>query len=133
LLVLRRAGGKALRRRGLRWSAQKIFDQLYEVDPGFPLVRETVRHVTTDLLDGPGARTYLENLPAESRVVHPLAASPFTFGIVTSSFGDSVIMDDRVSMVEALHERVLEVLGEKDASAPVATALGPLFETARVR
>lgn len=132
LLVLRRAGGKAVRRRGLRWSAQKIFDQLFEMDPGFPLVRETVRYVTTDLLDGPGARTYLENLPEESRVVHPRAASPFTFGIVTSSFGDSVIMDDRAAMVEALHERVLEVLGEKNASPPVA-AMGPLFEIARAR
>jgi ATP-dependent Lhr-like helicase len=132
LLVLRRAGGKAVRRRGLRWSAQKIFDQLFEVDPGFPLVRETVRHVTIDLLDGPGARTYLENLPGESRVVHPRAASPFTFGIVTSSFGDSVIMDDRAGMVEALHERVLEILGERDAS-PVAARAGPLFEIARVR
>jgi hypothetical protein len=43
--------------------------------------------------------------------VHPPAASPFTFGIVTSSFGDSVALDDRESMVEALHERVLQILG----------------------
>jgi hypothetical protein len=35
-------------------------------------------------------------------------------------------------MVEALHERVLEVLGEKNASPPVA-AMGPLFEIARAR
>ncbi|HEY0799135.1 MAG TPA: hypothetical protein VGD50_08290, partial [Candidatus Baltobacteraceae bacterium] len=57
---------------------------------------------------------YLEALPAEPRVVHPPAASPFSFGIVTSSFGDSVVMDDRASMVEALHERVLAVLGETE-------------------
>ena len=31
---------------------------------------------------------------------------------MTSSFGDSVVMDDRASMIEALHERVLAVLGE---------------------
>ena len=138
LLVLRRAGGRTLRRSGNQWNSEKIFDRLYEADPSFPLLRETVRVVTHDLLDAPGAKAYLEALPAEPRVVHPAAASPFTFGIVTSSFGDSVVIDDRTSMVEALHERVLAVLGRSepalptDALAPatVATAAshGPLFD-----
>jgi hypothetical protein len=43
-------------------------------------------------------------------VIHPRAASPLTFGILTSSFADSVVMEDRASMVEALYERVLAVL-----------------------
>ena len=115
LLVLRRAGGATLRRGALAWNSQKIFDRLWEADRDFPLVRETMRVVTRDLMDAPGAREYLESLAAEPRVLHPAAASPFTFGIVTSSFGDSVVMDDRASMVEALHERVLAVLGETPA------------------
>jgi len=130
LLVLRRAGGQTLRRSGLRWNSQKIFDRLLEAEPSFPLLRETVRFVTTDLLDAPAALAYLAGLPDELRVIHPAAASPFTFGIVTSSFGDSVVMDDRTSMVEALHERVLSVLGESDAQAPpLRTADGPLFDS----
>jgi len=119
LLVLRRAGGKALRRSGLRWNSDKIFARVFEADPHFPLVRETIRVVTRDLLDAPAARAYLEALPCEPRVIHPAAASPFTFGIVTSSFGDSVVMDDRASMIEALHERVLAVLGESAEEALV--------------
>jgi Lhr-like helicase len=119
-----------VRRSGLRWNAQKIFDRLWDVDPSFPLLRETLRFVTTDLLDAPAARAFLEALPGETRVVHPAAASPFTFGIVTSSFGDSVVLDDRASMVEALHERVLAVLGENDAE-PTPVAAGPLFEARR--
>jgi len=130
LLVLRRAGGRTLRRSGLRWSSDKIFERLFEADAAFPLLRETIRYVTTDLLDAPAARAYLEALPREARVLHPAAASPFTFGIVTSSFGDSVVIDDRASMVEALHDRVLAVLGEKDGIAPLVTATGPLFEGA---
>ncbi len=112
LLVLRRAGGHSIRRGALAWSSERIFDRLFESDPGFPLVRETIRVVTRDLLDAPSALTYLKGLDGEPRVIHPPAATPFTFGIVTSSFGDSVVMDDRTSMVEALHERVLAVLGE---------------------
>jgi len=130
LLVLRRAGGRTLRRGALRWNSEKIFDRLFEADPSFPLLRETIRFVTNDLLDAPAARAYLEGLPADLRVIHPAAASPFTFGIVTSSFGDSVVIDDRASMVEALHERVLALVGDGDAAAaaPVpAGALGPLF------
>ncbi len=128
LLVLRRAGGQTLRRSGLRWNSQKIFDRLLEAEPDFPLLRETVRFVTTDLLDAPGALAYLQALPGEPRVIHPAAASPFTFGIITSSFGDSVVMDDRRSMVEALHERVLAVLGDGEAPQAPRAAVGPLFE-----
>ncbi len=114
LLVLRRAGGRRVRRRALAWNAERIFERLWESDREFPLVRETLRVVTRDLLDAPAARAYLEGLETELRVLHPPAASPFTFGIVTSSFGDAVVMDDRAAMVEALHERVLEILGERE-------------------
>lgn len=118
LLVLRRAGGHTLRRGALRWNSERIFDRLYAADPEFPLIRETIRVVTQDLLDAPAALAYVQSLQSEPRVVHPPAASPFSFGIVTSSFGDSVAMDDRASMVEALHERVLAVLGEKEPDEP---------------
>ena len=136
LLVLRRAGGRTLRRSGLQWNSGKIFERLLEADPSFPLLRETIRNVTQDLLDAPSARAYLEALPCEPRVLHPQAASPFTFGIVTSSFGDSVVIDDRTNMVEALHDRVLALLGERE-DEPLADvvparaglkAAGPLFE-----
>ncbi len=113
LLVLRRAGGRTLRRSALAWNSQKIFERLYAADRGFPLLRETFRTVTQDVLDAPGAQEYLEQIDGDVRVIHPPAASPFTFGMLTSSFGDSVVLDDRASMVQALHERVLEVLGER--------------------
>jgi ATP-dependent helicase Lhr and Lhr-like helicase len=110
LLVLRRAGGRSIRGGALRWNAAKIFDRLWEADREFPLIRETIRVVTRDLLDAPAALRYLHALDGEPRVLHPAAATPFTFGIVTSSFGDSVMLDDRAEMVEALHDRVLAVL-----------------------
>jgi ATP-dependent Lhr-like helicase len=113
LLVLRRAGGRSLRRGVLAWNSQKIFDRLYDADRKFPLLRETFRTITRDVLDVPAARAYVEQIDGEPRVLHPPAASPFTFGILTSSFADSVVLDDRASMVQALHERVLEVLGER--------------------
>jgi Lhr-like helicase len=127
LLVLRRAGGRTLRRGALAWNAQKIFDRLFEADRDFPLIRETIRVVTRDLLDAPGARAYLEALEGEPCVMHPPAATPFTFGIVTSSFGDTVVIDDRAAMVEALHERVLALLGEgpDDADSPLAPPAPP--------
>ncbi len=115
LLVLRRAGGRAIRGGALRWNAARIFDRLWEADRDFPLIRETLRVVTRELLDAPGAKDYLEALDGTPRVLHPRAATPFTFGIVTSSFGDSVVIDDRETMVEALHERVLAILGERTA------------------
>ena len=78
-------------------------------------IRDRLRTVTRDLLDAPGALAYLESIEHPIRLFHPKAASPFTFGIITSSFGDTVVLDDRSSMVEALHQRVQEVL-ERRAS-----------------
>ena len=115
LLVLRRAGGKTLRRRALSWNSQRIFERIFASDRDFPLLRETLRTVTRDLLDAPGALAYLESIEHPVRLFHPKAASPFTFGIITSSFGDAVVLDDRSSMVEALHQRVQEVM-ERRAS-----------------
>jgi Lhr-like helicase len=91
------------------------------------LIRETIRVVTRDLLDAPAARAYLMGLAGEPRVTHPIAATPFTFGIVTSSFGDTVVVDDRAAMVEALHERVLALLGESPdaADSPLAPPGAP--------
>jgi len=114
LLVLRRVGGRKLGRRALAWNSAKILERLKQADPDFPLLRETMRTVTHDLLDAPAARAYVESLDGQPRVLHPPAASPFSFGIVTSSFGDSVVLDDRATMVEALHERVLEVMTTHD-------------------
>ena len=132
LLVLRRAGGRSIRGGALRWNAAKIFDRLWEADRDFPLIRETVRVVTRELLDAPGARAYLDAIDGVPRVLHPAAATPFTFGIVTSSFGDSVVMDDRASMVEALHERVLAVLGESQPDEPQELARASNGDAVRV-
>ncbi|HTX60484.1 MAG TPA: DEAD/DEAH box helicase [Verrucomicrobiae bacterium] len=122
LLVLRRAGGRSMRRGRQRWNSARIYDRISRSDPDFPLLRETFRTVTHDLLDAPAARAYLEAIEGEPRVLHPPAATPFTVGIVTSSIGDSVVLEDRTTMVEALHERVLQLLGERaDEGIDVAT------------
>jgi ATP-dependent helicase Lhr and Lhr-like helicase len=133
LLVLRRAGGRSLRGGRQRWNASRILDRLERADPDFPLLREAIRTVTHDLLDAPAAKAYLEAIEGEPRVLHPPAATPFTFGIVTSSFGDSVVLDDRASMVEALHARVLDLVGEsvEDEREEVDPVL-PLYSTAYV-
>jgi ATP-dependent Lhr-like helicase len=126
LLVLRRAGGRTLRRGSQSWNSSRILDQVIAHDPQFPLLRETIRTVTRDLLDVPAAIAYVESLTKRPRLVHPAAASPFTFGILTSSFGDSVVMDDRASMVEALHDRVLQLLGERPMNEPAVETRGQL-------
>ncbi len=127
LLVLRRAGGRTQRRGTQRWNSTRIFERLWKADPQFPLLRETLRTVTRDLLDAPAALAYLAAIEGSPRVLHPPAATPFTFGIITSSFGDSVVLDDRAEMVEALHDRVLSVLGER-ATLPAGSLDEPTLE-----
>jgi Lhr-like helicase len=128
LLVLRRAGGRSMRRNKQKWNSGRILDQVAARDPDFPLLRETLRMVTADLLDLPSTLAYVASIEPELRVVHPAAASPFTFGIVTSSFGDSVVLDERVTMVEALHQRVLVLMGEEPPPVAVTVDATPQLE-----
>ncbi|HVS46205.1 MAG TPA: DEAD/DEAH box helicase [Verrucomicrobiae bacterium] len=123
LLVLRRAAGRSLRRGTQAWNSGRILERVASHDPRFPLLRETMRTVTRDLLDLPGALEYVARIDGEPRVLHPPAASPFTFGILTSSFGDSVLLDDRAAMVQALHDRVLQLLGEDETAYEDGPAL----------
>ena len=120
-LVLRRAGGRTLRRgaHGVECRA-KIFDRLFSADRDFPLIRETIarRDARSARCAVGDARVSRRARRANRACVHPVAATPFTFGIVTSSFGDTVAVDDRASMIEALHERVLAVLGEPPRKPP---------------
>lgn len=111
LLVLRRAGGRSVRAGRARWNSERIFERIFREDRNYPLVRETIRTVTRDLLDAPAAYEYISALTQAPRVIHPPAASPFSFGIVTSSFGDSIAIGDRSMMVEAMHERIIALLG----------------------
>lgn len=117
LLVLRRTSGMRVTRQS--WQAERIFERLWSADRRFPLIRETVRHVLHDLLDFTSAQRFIGRLPEELRVMHPPAASPFSFGIITSSFSDTVVVDDRATLVEALHERVLALTEEREEHAPV--------------
>uniref|UniRef100_E6Q400 Putative Uncharacterized ATP-dependent helicase MTH_1802 n=1 Tax=mine drainage metagenome TaxID=410659 RepID=E6Q400_9ZZZZ len=110
LLVLRRANGRALRSSSLRWNSGRILDRLMREDENFPLVRETFRSVCDEVLDAERARRYCGSLVAPPRILHPPVASPMSFGILTSSFGDNVAVADRSDMVEALHERVIAYL-----------------------
>lgn len=110
LLVLRRANGRALRSSSLRWNSGRILDRLVREDENFPLVRETFRSLCDEVLDAGRARSYCASLVAPPRILHPPVASPMSFGILTSSFGDNVAVADRSELVEALHERVIAYL-----------------------
>ena len=110
LLVLRRANGRSLRASSLRWNSGRILERLVREDKRFPLVREAFRSVTEDVLDAARAREFCESLAAPPRILHPPVASPMSFGILTSSFGDNVAIADRSELVDALHERVLAYL-----------------------
>ncbi len=115
LLVLRRANGRSLRASSLRWNSGRILDRLVREDDRFPLVREAFRSVCEDVLDAKRARKFCVSLLAPPRIIHPPVASPMSFGILTSSFGDDVAVADRSEMVDALHERVLAYLAESVA------------------
>jgi ATP-dependent Lhr-like helicase len=63
LMLLRNPLGKRVRTGGNEWAERHLFDQVHAANPNFVLLRQARREVHEDWLDGPAARTFLEELP----------------------------------------------------------------------
>jgi ATP-dependent Lhr-like helicase len=68
LMLLRNPLGGRRKVGGHDWAERRLFDQVRAAAPTFVLLRQALREVREECLDGEAARTYLEEMPR--RVLH---------------------------------------------------------------
>lgn len=78
MMVLRNPLGRKRRVGGRTYLEQRLFEQLYAIDPDFVLLRQSRREMREECCDADNARAYLETMPKRAiRVRWPGTASPF--------------------------------------------------------
>jgi ATP-dependent Lhr-like helicase len=119
LLILRNYAGRSPGVGRRQVNAFILFHVLRRLDPGFPVIREVYREISEEAFDVADAEALCRDVRdrrAKVRVERKLKApSPFAHNLVALSRGDSVLLDDRKRLVRDLHERVRDLLAEREA------------------
>ncbi len=82
--------------------------------PEFPVLKETYREIMEDSMDLKNALDYLERIGSEVKVkiTRTPYPSPFAFNIYMLGEEDVVLMEDRRKVLKALHEKILQIIGQ---------------------
>ncbi len=115
-MILRNYKGHEIKVSRQQISAAKLLEICREI-PNFPIVKETFREITEDLMDVENAVKVLKMLESGRISFHLLpelsVPSPFAHNIVLQGLSDVILMEDKRSMLERFHRQVLSIISEK--------------------
>ncbi len=97
-------------------SAQMLIKAAEEVDPNFPVIKETYREILNETMDLPRAEAILSGLTAGAikfKIIKTQTPSPFSHNMLTFGSADVIMMRERHKHLQALHKMVMEKIGEK--------------------
>ncbi len=117
LMVLRKYKGYDISVVRQQLRSDKVLRALEQVK-NFPVVTETYREITTDMMDVPRAAAYVANVVEKNsyRIVDfRKESSPFSYGMILAGISDVVLMEDRARMLRELQGKILDkIYGEKE-------------------
>ncbi|MDE1833186.1 MAG: ATP-dependent helicase [Candidatus Micrarchaeota archaeon] len=96
-------------------NSQMIFKAAEEIDPNFPIIKETYREILNDLMDMPRAQALLDNMndgKLKYKVIRTDIPSPFSHSMITMGHADVILMKERHRYLQQLHKLVLKRISE---------------------
>lgn len=99
-------------------SSRLLLSAVMRIDENFPILREARREVLEDLMDMPHAKeiiTAIEQGMIKVRILHLSTFSPFSFNLVAQGHYDLVKLEDRLSFIKRMHEKVMQNVVESEA------------------
>lgn len=116
LMVLRKYKGYDISVVRQQLRSDKVLRALEQVK-NFPVVTETYREITTDMMDVPRAVDYVSNVIEKNSykvIDFQKESSPFSYGMILAGISDIVLMEDRAKMLRELQGKILDkIYGEK--------------------
>jgi ATP-dependent helicase Lhr and Lhr-like helicase len=107
LMVLRNPAGRKRRVGGAGWSERQLFDQVRTHDADFVLIRQSLREVRAERVDGPAGRKYLESVPGLTiRVRWMRQPSPFAEAWTQPGLGEIPAAESPTEALRRLHEQL---------------------------
>lgn len=115
-LILRNYMGHSMGADRQQMASNALYRVLRELDPDFPVLKETNREVLEDAMDLANAKDYLAKVNSGSVSLRFAAErpmpSPFAFHMVAAGASDVVLMEDRKALIRSMHERLLEFMAK---------------------
>ena len=110
-LILRNYKGHKISVRRQQVGAERLIRVCEEIDPSFPIVKETYREILEDLMDICRAEEVVQKLKEKLivyEVVETRSPSPFAHNLVLLGEADVVLMKERRERLMELHEKIMK-------------------------
>ncbi len=110
-MILRNYKGYKITVRKQQVNSQLLLKAAEEIDPNFPVIKETYREILNEVMDLPNAQKVLEEI-RDKEITHKLVKtqvpSPFSHSMITFGHADVVMMKERHQYLQNLHKMVME-------------------------
>ncbi|MDE1856801.1 MAG: ATP-dependent helicase [Candidatus Micrarchaeota archaeon] len=115
-MILRNYKGRRMQVGRQHINAQLLLNAAEEIDPDFPLIKETYREILNEVMDLPRAEQVLRGIKAGEisyKMINTIYPSPFAHNMITFGHADVVLMKERHEYLKSLHKMVLENINRK--------------------
>ncbi len=115
-MILRNYKGRRMPVNRQQISARLLMKAAEEIDPDFPILKETYREIFEEVMDIGRTRELVARIADGSvsyKFVETVSPSPFSHTILTFGHADVVLMKDRNDYLRYLHGLVLDRIGIK--------------------
>jgi len=112
-MVLRNYKGQKISVNKQQFNAQSLLTAVEEMNPSFPILKETYREILEDVMDLPRAKEILKEIEKGAikyKIIKTRVPSPFSHLMLTFGEADIVMMKDRRKRIKELHNQVLKLI-----------------------
>jgi ATP-dependent Lhr-like helicase len=109
-MVLRNYKGYRIPVRRQQFNSQLLLKASEEIDPDFPVIKETYREILNDTMDMRRAAKIADMLSKgemKCKLIKTPVPSPFSHSMVTFGQADAILMKDRHMHLQRLHRLVI--------------------------
>jgi ATP-dependent Lhr-like helicase len=97
-------------------SSQLVFKAAEEIDPNFPVIKETYREIMNETMDLKRTSELIASLrdgKTSFKIIKTALPSPFSHSIITFGHADAVMMKERHKYLQKLHTNVMKRISGK--------------------
>ncbi|MGC9099164.1 MAG: ATP-dependent helicase [Candidatus Micrarchaeia archaeon] len=112
-MVLRNYKGQKISVGKQQFNAQSLLNAVEEINPNFPIIKETYREILEDVMDLPRAKEILKGIgngEISYKIIKTKVPSPFSHLLLTFGEADIVMMKDRRKRIKELHRKILKII-----------------------
>lgn len=109
-MILRNYKGFKISVKKQQMNAQILLKSVEEIDPDFPILKETYREILEDVMDLTRAKMIIQKMLSGEisyNIIDTTVPSPFSHVMITFGQADIIMMKDRRKHIRELHRQVM--------------------------